>query len=73
MSYLKILEIQGVDEDSLAGQFTKRVNIVKVLDTKGDPWNPGEDSEDITIVEPSTGFQIMFTLKGKIFCKNCCF
>ena len=40
MSYLKILEIADVDEDSVAGQFTRRVNIVEVLDSEGNPWEP---------------------------------
>ena len=34
MSYLKILEIADVDEDSVAGQFTRRVNVVEVLDSR---------------------------------------
>ena len=40
MSYLKILEIADVDVDAVAGQFTRRVDVVEILDSEGNPWEP---------------------------------
>ena len=57
MSYLKILEIADVDEDSVAGAFTRRVNVVEVLDSEGNPWEPapGPDPWDELVKDVYSG------------------
>ena len=40
MSYLKRLEIVGVAEDEKPGNYMKRVEVVEVLDSEGNSWEP---------------------------------
>ena len=56
MSYLKRLEIVGVAEDEKPGNYMKRVEVVEVLDSEGNSWEPvpGPDPwEDMVVTIPS--------------------
>lgn len=52
MSYIKKIHIVGVDETGGVGNYTKRVEVVEVLDSEGNPWEPvpGPDPFDELVV-----------------------
>ena len=52
MSYIKKIHIVGVDETGGVGNYTKRVEVVEVLDSEGNPWEPvpGPDPWDALVV-----------------------
>lgn len=52
MSYLKFIEISDVDDSGLSSAYMKRVEIVEVLDSEGNPWEPvpGPDPWDDLVV-----------------------
>lgn len=41
MTYIKTIHIAGVDESGGIGNYIKRVEVVEVLDSEGNPWEPG--------------------------------
>ena len=53
MSYIKKLYIADVDTSGGIGNYLKRVEVVEVLDSEGNPWEPvpGPDPWDALVVE----------------------
>ena len=53
MSYIKKVQISGVATEDLVGTYLKRVQIVEVMDSQGNPWEPvpGPDPWDELVVQ----------------------
>ena len=71
MSYIKKVEITGADITGGVGNYLKRVEIVEVLDSEGNPWEPvpGPDPWDELVVQKSSYYSAhnSYTCGSEIF------